>query len=222
MERNLIFTPGCNYHIYDRGVEKRAIFLDDNDRMRFQHLLYLANGDARVVYRLIQGSPLDRDRGNQHVPIFAYGMMTNHFHIVAQENESRGLTKFMSKLLTAYSMYFNTKHQRTGSLMVHPFKAKHIDNDDYFRWIMSYVHLNPLDLIEPGWKKKGVADPRQAALFLKSYQYSSYPDYFGPARLEGKIIDRDALPIDISALESFEQMLKEFNDPFERPDLEIW
>ena len=149
-------------------------------------------------------------------------MMTNHFHIVAQENESRGLTKFMSKLLTSYSMYFNTKHERTGSLMMHPFKAKHIDNDDYFRWVMSYAHLNPLDLIEPGWKKNGIADPNKAIEFLKSYRYSSYPDYFGPERLEGKIVDKTALPIEIRALETFDQMLKEFTDPFERPDLEIW
>ena len=131
MERTIVFEPDCQYHIYNRGVEKRSIFVDDIDRLRFQNLLYLANGDRPLVYKTIRGSPLDRDRGNQHVPILAYGMMTNHFHIVAQENESRGLTKFMSKLLTAYSMYFNTKHQRTGSLMVHAFKAKHIDNDDY-------------------------------------------------------------------------------------------
>lgn len=87
---------------------------------------------------------------------------------------------------------------------------------------MSYVHLNPLDLVEPGWKEKGIIDKRKAVDFLKSYKYSSYPDYFGTERAEGKIIDKSKLPTDISTLESFDEMLKEFTDPFERPNLEVW
>src|SRR3989344_3877386 len=105
MERTIVFEPGCHYHVYNRGVEKRDIFVDDNDRLRFQNLLYLANGDRPLVYKLIRGLPLDRDRGAQHVRLWAYGLMTNHFHIVAEENDARGLTKFMSKLSTSYSMY---------------------------------------------------------------------------------------------------------------------
>ncbi|MCR4325631.1 MAG: transposase [Patescibacteria group bacterium] len=222
MERKITFEPGLYYHIFNRGVEKRAIFLDDNDRSRFQHLLYLTNGNKPLVYKRIHGLPLDIDRGTQHVNLLAYGLMTNHFHIVGQENDSRGLSKFMSKLSTSYSMYFNTKHQRSGSLLGHPFRAKHIDSDDYFRWVMSYVHLNPLDLVEPDWKEKGIKAPQKAITFLESYCYSSYPDYFGPTRPEGKIINKEMLPIDISSLESFDAMLKEFTDPFERPDLEVW
>ena len=87
---------------------------------------------------------------------------------------------------------------------------------------MSYVHLNPLDLIEPGWKKKKVLDVQKATSFLSLYQYSSYPDYFGAPRVENKIIEKTSLPTDTKGLESFKQMLKEFKDPFERPDLEIW
>ena len=149
-------------------------------------------------------------------------MMTNHFHIIAKETDNGGITAFMKKLSTAYSMYFNKKNDRTGALVCRPFKAKHIDTDDYFRWVMSYVHLNPLDLIESGWKQKGIADKKKAIDFLKTYQYSSYADYFGAARPEAKIIDKIALPIDASVLENFETMLKEFADPYERPDLEIW
>ena len=120
-------------------------------------------------------------------------------------------------------MYFNIKNDRTGPLVGRPFKAKHIDDDDYFRWVMSYVHLNPLDLIEPGWKeRKAFADSRAAATFLKSYRFSSYLDYFGQERRENKIVDKSSLPIDVSDLENFNTMLAEFIDPYERPDLEIW
>jgi len=106
--------------------------------------------------------------------------------------------------------------------MNHPFRAKHIDDDDYFRWVMSYVHLNPLDLVEPGWKERGLQDKQRALIFLKSYRFSSYADYFGPWRLEGKIVDTAALPIAITDLEDFDTMLREFSDSYERPDLEIW
>jgi len=222
VERKIEFEPDNFYHIYTRGVEKRNIFLDDNDRLRFQNLLYLANGDRPIVFKRVRGLPLDKDRGVPQTALVAYSLMSNHFHIVAYENKLGGISSFMAKFLTAYSMYFNTKLERSGPLFCKPFKAKYIDNDDYFRWIMSYVHLNPLDLVESGWKEKGVDDVGKAIDFLKSYQYSSYPDYFGPERPEGEILDKSLLPIDILALESFEEMLKEFSDPFERPDLEIW
>ena len=222
MERGVEFEPENFFHIYNRGVEKRNIFLDDNDRLRFQNLLYLANGDKPIVFKRVRGFPLDKDRGSTRVSLVAYALMSNHFHIVAYEHTQGGISYFMGKLLTAYSMYFNTKNDRSGALVCKPFRAKHIDNDDYFRWVMSYVHLNPLDLAEPGWKEKGIKDVNRAKQFLTSYRYSSYQDYFGAERAETKIIEKSVLPIDIAALENFDDMLKEFSDPFERPDLEIW
>lgn len=222
MQRAFEFLPEQFYHVYNRGIEKRNIFIDDNDRNRFQHLLYLANGDKPIVFSRVRGFPLDRERGEQSVSLHAYSLMSNHFHLIVSEGKQGGISAFMGKLQTAYSMYFNTKNERTGGLVCKPFRAKLIDNDDYFRWVFSYIHLNPLDLIEPGWKKKGIAEKRKAIDFLVSYRYSSYPDYFGPDRLERKIIDMAALPFDISALETFEEMLAEFESPFIRPDVDIW
>jgi len=222
MERRFTFEPNHIYHIYNRGVEKRTIFHDDNDKLRFQQLLYLANGDRPFVFRRVRGEPLDRDRGTLKTSLLGYSMMTNHFHIIALEREYGGISSFLGKLSTAYSMYFNTKNHRSGTLLCRPFRAKHVDNDDYFRWLMSYVHLNPLDLIESRWKERGALHVREATDFLTSYQFSSYPDYFGAPRLENKIIDRPSLPIETAGLERFEDMLKEFKDPYERPDLEIW
>jgi len=222
MERSFTFEPNHIYHIYNRGVEKRTIFHDDNDKLRFQQLLYLANGDRSFVFKRIRGEPLERDRGTPTTSLLSYSLMTNHFHIIALEREQGSISSFMGKLSTAYSMYFNTKNERTGTLLCRPFRAKHVDNDDYFRWLVSYVHLNPLDLIEPRWKEKRALEVRKATDFLTSYRFSSYPDYFGPPRPESKILDIPSLPIETAGLERFEDMLKEFKDPFERPDLEIW
>lgn len=222
MERKFEFEPDCYYHIYNRGVEKRTLFIDDNDRRRFQHLLYLANGRVPIVFKRVQGDPLDKVRGESRATILAYSLMSNHFHVVAREDERGGLSGFVAKLSTAYSMYFNTKNERSGTLLCRPFRAKHIADDDYFRWVMSYVHLNPLDLVEHDWKVHGIKDVKKATDFLRSYKYSSYPDYFGSARAENKIVEKAALPIDVADLESFDTMLAEFSGAYERPDIEIW
>lgn len=223
MLRPVEFFPGNFYHIYNRGIDKRVIFNTDHDKARFQDLLYLANGSKHIVYRLIQGDSLDKERGEPTTALIAYALMTNHFHIIAKETVSGGITSFMKKLSTSYSMYFNIKNDRTGALVGRPFKAKHIDNDDYFCWVMSYVHLNPLDIVEPGWKeRKARIESGTATSFLKSYRFSSYLDYFGPERRENKIVDKSALPIDIKDIEDFDTMLAEFTNPYERPDIEIW
>lgn len=147
--------------------------------------------------------------GDTLVDLLAYALMPNHVHMIVREKQEGGISKFMLKLMTAYSMYFNTKHERSGPLFVRPFRAKHIDSDEYFRWIISYVHLNPLDLHETGWKESGFANKDTATTFISSFKYSSYADYFLGARSEGSILSKEALPVDIQDLESVETMLKE-------------
>lgn len=220
MERKFVFEVGEYYHIFNRGVEKRLIFQENNDFERFLNLLYLTNSDKPLVFRMIQGLPLDKDRGNTRASLIAYSLLPNHFHIVAREDASGGLSKFLGKLSTSYSMYFNTKNERSGPLLCHPFRARHIDSDEYFRWVMSYVHINPLDIYLPGWKERKVIDPVKAIDFLRSYRYSSYPDYFLGNRLESKILNKEALPIDITDLESFESMFEEFHSDLS--DSEVW
>ena len=78
--------------------------------------------------------------------------MPNHFHILVYENEEGGISKFMMRLLTAYSMYFNTKYERSGPLFVHPFRSTHISNESQYLWIFSYIHLNPIKIIKNNFK----------------------------------------------------------------------
>lgn len=222
MERHFDFETGEYYHIYNRGIEKRTIFLDDRDRTRFQNLLYLANSDKPVVFKRVQGLPLDTMRGEQLTSILAYSLMPNHFHIIGRENKYGGLSKFMAKLSTSYSMYFNTKYERSGSLFCHPYRARHIHFDDYFRWVFSYVHLNPLDIFDPAWEDRRKIHAEKAAAFIKNFPYSSYADYFGKSRPQTKIIHRDALPIPVSDLESIEKMLKEYRQPPEDCNIDQW
>ena len=96
----------------------------------------------------------------------------------------------MQKVLTAYSKYFNAKYQRTGSLFEGKFKSVHIENDTQAKYLFSYIHLNPLKLINKNWKEKGNKNKKEALKFLDTYKWSSYFDYLEIIRPENKIINR--------------------------------
>jgi len=210
MERNFSFSVGEHYHLYTRGVDKMIIFKNKSDYERFQRLLYICNGDKPVVFKLVQGVPLDEvDRGESLVTIIAYTLMPNHLHIIVQEKDEGGVTKFMGKLMTAYSMYFNKKYERSGPLFTRPFRAEHVDNDSYFRWIFSYVHLNPISLVEKDWKNKGIHNQQKVKRFLDNYKYSSFIDYVFGDREEKLILSFEDVPDFLIEQNDLEDLLKE-------------
>ena len=83
----------------------------------------------------------------------------------------------MRKLGTGYTMYFNVLYERTGALFQGKFKARHVDNEVYARYLFSYIHLNPVKLIEPNWKGTGISDRGRAEQYIRQYRYSSFLDY---------------------------------------------
>ena len=195
MERRIAFSEGEYYHIYNRGVDKRDIFMEGKDYLRFQKMLYVANSIKPVVYKTIQGVPLDKiEREELVVAIGAYCLMTNHFHILVKEISEGGITRFMEKLGTGYSMYFNKKYDRTGFLFQGNFKAEHVDNDEYLKYLYSYIHLNPVKLIDSTWKEVGIRDAEKTRAYLENYHSSSYPDYLGVDREEKLILSKNEFP----------------------------
>ena len=217
--RRIPFIIDEYYHVYNRGVDKRVIFSCDRDYNRFMMLLYLCNGVLPVNIRNLsrQGLPLaeifSTDKGEQLVDIGAYCLMPNHFHLFLHERAENGITMFMEKLSTAYSMYFNKKNERTGSLFEGPFKAKHIDDDPYLNYVFSYIHLNPIKLVDPNWQETGVSNRVSAEKFMKEYKYSSYRDYFADTRPESAILDKKAFPEHFSELNDFNDIINEINLP---------
>lgn len=211
MERKFDFSVGEFYHIYNRGNNKTAIFLNDIDRKRFQKLLYLCNSEKPVVFKTIQGMPLDRiDRGTPLVSIGAYCLMPNHFHLLMREEREGGISMYVEKLLTAYSMYFNKKSERTGKLFEGRFKATHADSDEYLKYLFSYIHLNPVKIIDPKWKENGITDREKAKQYLANYPYSSYLDYMEQGREEGVILNKTAFPEYFEDINEFSQTINEW------------
>lgn len=219
MARKIIFSVDEFYHIYNRGNGKSTIFFNDSDRRRFQKLLYLCNSDNPVVFKTVQSLALDKiERGETLVDIGAYCLMPNHFHLLLREKREGGISIFIQKLLTAYSKYLNKKYERTGTLFEGPFRATHVDRDEYLKYLFSYIHLNPVKLIDPNWKENGVANRDSAKRYLDQYSYSSYIDYMGKGREEGSIIERNAFPEYFSDFKEFEQFIDEWLDFLKETD----
>lgn len=216
MNRNTPLVTGETYHVYNRGAHKSEIFKSPADYDRLLSLLYLSNGDRPVNFRSI----LEKHKGltfvdlvefaGPRVPIvelLAYSLMPNHFHLVLRQKIDGGISAFMQKLCTAYSMYFNLKHEHSGTLFQGRFKSSHVDNEPYFRWILAYVHLNPLELVEPNWKEGEVRDPEAARRFLVEYRHGSYLDYCVGERPERAILAYEEAPEFLKEQNDLEQIL---------------
>lgn len=209
--RILEFSLDEYYHIYNRGVDKRVIFVDEADHERFVKLLYTANSDTSIYLSDREGWPISKiQRGKSLVAIGAWCLMPNHFHILLKEVGENGISMFMQKLLSGYSTYFNKKYYRRGTLFESRFKAKHLDTDEYLKYQYSYIHLNPIGIIDSGWKKKQIEDKMKAKNFLKEYKYSSYKDYASEGREENAILNVEVFPEYFSTNTNFEAMIEEW------------
>jgi len=168
-------VPDEFYHIYNRGTEKRILFLDADDYKRFVELLYLCNTEQQVNIRDIRSrckSVYDHDRGDLLVSVGAYCIMPNHYHLLLTTSREGGIAKYMGKLATSYSMYFNKKYQRSGRLFQGTYKSKFIDTDEYLKYMYAYIHLNPAKL------SPELAD--RTLGFVSEYEYSSLRQFLQP------------------------------------------
>lgn len=216
--RKVAFVPGEYYHIYNRGNSKQTIFHDKKDYMHFLGLLYACNQKENFkIDNLQKGQDLfSIEKESALVDIGAYCLMSNHFHILITQTEDGSISKFMQKLSTAYVMYYNKKYERTGGLFEGKFKSQHLDTDQYLKYAFSYLHLNPVKLIDKEWKTKGIKNKNAAFEYLKKYEYSSFLDYLGIERIQNKILNTESFPKYFPSKESFVQEIFEwlgYNEP---------
>lgn len=141
------------YHVYNRGVEKRIIFKDEQDYRTFLKYLkeYLSPPalpeKLKVQFTLkgasFEGVPKQPKNYNKKIELLAFCLMPNHFHLLIKQSENKVIENFMRSLATRYSMYFNKKHERVGKLFQGHYKAALIENDNYLLHLSRYIHLNP-------------------------------------------------------------------------------
>lgn len=117
-------APGALHHIMVRGINRAAIFHDDQDRSKFLERLGATVSEANCA-------------------VYAWTLMTNHVHILFKSG-GKGISAVMRKLLTWYAIYHNRRHRRTGHLFENRYKSIICDEDNYLLALVRYIHLNPL------------------------------------------------------------------------------
>jgi REP element-mobilizing transposase RayT len=200
MQRNpseQLYTGGF-YHVYNRGVDKRQIFMDDGDRFRFLFGLYEFNDVAPALnfgWKITRNTEKwpERDR-LQLVDILAFVLMGNHFHLLLRQARENGVSDFMKKLGVGYAKYFNVRHSRTGALFQGRFQYRPVEDDSYLFKLHEYIHLNPAEILKPSQK-------------LTAYAWSSLPYYQLGRQDFAKILNTNlAQDLSLSALTLPEQV----------------
>jgi putative transposase len=176
--KKIIFENDKYYHIYNRGTDKRNIFLDEADSFRFILGMKEYN-DSNPVSNLhrIQDVTDAKSRHDESplVRFICYTLMPNHYHFLIQQVEDGGISKFMQKLGTGYTMYFNKRYKRNGVLFQGTFKIKHVPEDGYLLHLSRYIHLNALSMKSSSWASEGVNNKSEARKFLEEYKWHSLP-----------------------------------------------
>jgi len=178
-----LYVENGYYHLYNRGVEKRLIFSDEKDYGVFLHYLkeYLLPKDEESLRkRLAESEISSKERAEiikllrlnnfaQEISLIAYCLMPNHYHFLIKQKSPYSIDGFMQSLGTRYTMYFNQKYKRVGSLFQAVYKACLVTSNDQFLYLTKYIHKQAL--ASKGETFRDFRDFRD--------QPSSYKDYIG-------------------------------------------
>jgi putative transposase len=178
------------YHVLNRGVDKRTIFLDKQDYFRFIHDFFVFNDENLVnssSYSFTQFEKINdiasrklyRKPRKLLVDVLLFCLMPNHYHLLLVPKIENGISKFMQKVDMGYAKYFNQKYERKGTLFERRYKAIQVTEESHFIHLPYYLHCNPLDLIQPEWREGKLSNYTKAIQFLESYRWSSHLDYLG-------------------------------------------
>lgn len=135
------------YHVYNRGVEKRVIFLDKQDAEVYLHYLKMYLSPIKeikqgVLFGNVKTKFIQLNL-SEEVELLSFALMPNHFHLLLKQTSRNGVTKLLKRITTAYVMYFNQRYKRVGPLFQGVFKACPVTTDEYLLHLSRYIHLNP-------------------------------------------------------------------------------
>lgn len=185
-------APGEYYHVFNRGMQKQPIFETDADRLRFMFLLLAFQGKnsiknvSRELKQNVQSSTLhiqsDLEKDilkNRFVELVCFTLMPSHFHLLIFEKEEGGIAKYMQRVLTAYTKYFNIRHEKSGHLLQGSYRSVWIKDDRQLMHTSAYIHKNCCELKN----FRGKED---------MYLWSSCSDYVNKSRW-GKLLSQEII-----------------------------
>ena len=178
------YVPQGFYHLYNRGVEKREIFIDKQDYQVFLYYLklYLSPKEA-IIEEIKKRADISFEKKaekimkiihlnnfHQKIDLLCFTQMPNHFHLQIRQKNKQDMESFMRSLITKYVIYFNKKYQRVGYLFQGRYKAVNIEKEEYLLQLSRYIHLNAKEMLKKNQK-------------LSSYPWSSYPAYINNLKI---------------------------------------
>ena len=212
--RKIPFATGEYYHLYNRGIDKRNVFSNQKDLNRFFQSMIEFNTTKPIgsIYEnsFVKSGQLGgftsklKNKNKKLVNFVAYCLNSNHYHFIIKQTQERGIEKFMQRLGTGYTMYFNEKEKRSGSLFQGVFKSLHINTNEYLLHLSAYVNLNDRvhqlgsetsKLVKSSWREYISDDKKDKKEFCKKDiilgQFRNTEDYktFAKESLAG-ILDR--------------------------------
>ena len=192
------FGIGSVLHVMKRGARGLPITKGIDDQWRFVRLLYYMNDEYKDDFWEQSTRSLGTferpkrwPKRKSLVKIYAWVLMPNHFHLVLEEIQDGGTSRFMQKLCGSMSVHFNLKYEEIGSLFQGPYKSRTVGRDEYFRYLIPYVMVkNVFELYLGGFDAAAQNFEEAWKWATQSYAFSCLPDYFG--RQDIPIIDPTA------------------------------
>jgi len=183
--RKLILACGETYHIFNRSIHRRSLFTNKKEFNLFLEAMGYYSQTSPPVRFSIYRQQKNKYKINIHkslVKIIAYCLMPNHYHFILTQIKEKGIKKFIHRLATSYSCYFNLKHNQKGPVFESKFKAVRVETQEQLIHLSRYIHLNPVTsyLTE---------DPFR-------YNYSSYKIYLNQEKSD--LVDFSDVMIDFS------------------------
>ncbi|MBI4999233.1 transposase [Candidatus Gottesmanbacteria bacterium] len=178
------YLENSYYHVYNRGVEKKDIFRDEQDYSVFLSYLktYLLPKEEKQLREIISSPATgwrEKDQAIKllrlnnfagEISLIAYCLIPNHFHLLIKQGSGMAIDKFMNSLALRYTMFFNKKYRRVGPLCQSQYKAVLVESEEQLLYLTGYIHRNPLPDKLPS--QKNVLD-------MLLSQPSSLPEYLG-------------------------------------------
>ena len=164
------------YHIYNRGFNKKPIFISNNDYQRaLETIRYYQFSTPSFKYSILnrltiqQKNKLLQQLVSTQIDILAFCFMPNHFHFLIKQISDDGILKSISKFSNSYSKYFNTLHEKNGPVFDSRFKAVRVTSNEQMLHLSRYIHLNPY-----------TASIEKNLNQIQNYPYSSLKEYMHP------------------------------------------
>lgn len=207
-----------------RGIDENKIFRDIDDYYRGIFSVYEFNNaksvtirdrrKARAHFKKIlketkENPPSFVDSRDKLVEVLIFCLMPNHLHLLVRQLKDGGIFKFMKKLGSGYGRYLNKKYQRKGYVFQNRFVAVSIKNDRQLKIIFAYIHSNPVSLIEPKWRDRGIKNLEKVIKSIENYKWSSYQDYIDKQNFPS-VTEREFLLETMDGKENCKRFIKDW------------